>query len=839
MPGRARATLYGVLFFASGAAGLVYQVVWMRELGLLFGNTAQAAGATLTAFFAGLALGGWAFGRRKKPLRRPLVTFALLELGIVVAALGALYIIVLYASWLPDLYAYAGPGSWLFTAIKLGLALVCLLPAAFLMGGTFPVLGEAFTRERDALGRSAGLLYALNTLGAATGAFLAAFVLPAAIGFRAQYGLAMATSAAVAVLAWVGDWLPATRGPWRAAPAQGGAGTLPRGLVVLAFLSGLGALALEVLWTRQLAIHLQNSVYTFGLILVVVLLALGGGALLARRLMRTRRLRGTLVTLLALSAGLVAWTPTWLDVVHEGGWVLRSGDGFTAYVWSVFAEGLIVLGPAALAIGTVFPFVMHLAPKVGRSRVPPAAVLGRLVAWNTVGAILGAFAAGFLIGPLVGPRVAASAVAVLYAAAALVVVRQRTQRGLAVTGALVAIVGVGLGLSVLQAREGLVPSKERLIEVYHGSGGTVTVSRRGIHKKLRINRGYALGGTADPRWEHLQAHIPLLIHPDPKDVFFIGLGTGITAGGAVLHDVDSITVAELVPEVVTAAKEHFAAHHLTHGLFEDERVTIRVEDARTILRGTRETYDVIVGDLFLPWKRGVGAVFNSEQLWAARKRLRPGGIYAQWLPLYQLSEEEFETIAATFQSVFREAGIWRGDFFDHRPIVALVGHEDRGDIAPVLDAGAFQARYEEAARRGWLGTEAGGSSIGFQLYAGHLSGAFERLKDVRRTTDAQPWIELLAPVHERARKAKRERAFTGKALLAFFEEMHAAVPPAKDPLLAGASTTQKRWVEAGRHLYAYGAYQRVGDGKQRRDAWRNWLLRVRAADRPEVEDWIR
>lgn len=839
MPGSPRAALYGVLFFASGAAGLVYQVVWMRELGLLFGNTAQAAGATLTAFFSGLALGGWAFGRRQKPLRRPLVAFALLELGIVVAALGAFAIIVLYASWLPDLYAYAGAGSWLFTAIKLGLALVCLLPAAFLMGGTFPVLGEAFTRERDTLGRSAGLLYALNTLGAATGAFLAAFVLPAAVGVRGSYGLAMATSAGVAVLAWVGDWIPATRGPWRVATAEAGRGALPRGLVVLAFLSGLGALALEVLWTRQLAIHLQNSVYTFGLILVVVLLALGGGALLARRLMRVRRLRGTLVVLLALSAGLVAWTPAWLEVVHEGGWVMRTGDGFAAYVWSVFAEALLVLGPAALAIGTVFPYVMHLAPRVGRGRAPAAAVLGRLVAWNTLGAILGAFGAGFLIGPLVGPRVAASAVALLYAGAAIALVRRRTGRGPVVTGALVAIVGVGVGLSVVQAREGLVPPKERLIAVYHGSAGTVTVSRRGVHKKLRINRGYALGGTAEPRWEHLQAHIPLLIHPDPKDVFFIGLGTGITAGGAVLHDVESITVAELVPEVVEAAREHFADHDLTHGLFQDERVTIRVEDARTILRGTRATYDVIVGDLFLPWKRGVGAVFNREQLAAARSRLRPGGIYAQWLPLYQLSREEFETIAATFLGVFPHAGIWRGDFFDHRPIVALVGHQDRGPIAPVLDAGAFQARYEEAARRGWLGSEAGGASIGFQLYAGHLHGAWARLADARPTTDTQPWIELLAPVHERARKARRERAFTGKALLALYEEMHAALPPARDPLLAGASATQKRWVEAGRHLYAYAVYQRVGDGKLRRDAWRDWLLRVRAPVRPDVEDWVR
>ncbi len=306
VPERRDRFLTGTLLFASGFAGLVYQVLWMRELGLLFGNDAYAVATTLAAFFLGIAMGSAVFGRRAHRYARPLLAYAGVEVGVAAAALLYFGLLGLFHFFYEPLFGVFGGHRIGFTSVKFLCALVVLLPPAFFMGGTLPLMSQHLVRGAGTLGVTASTLYGLNTLGAALGALSAAFVLVPMLGVRATYGVALASSLGVAVVAAGFGRVPIP-GRCSAPEVEGSA---PSELRLLAAVSGFVALALEVLWTRMFAQVLQNSVYTFALILTTFLLALAAGAaaagVLARRSLEARRV---LALLLVGGGMLVAATP--------------------------------------------------------------------------------------------------------------------------------------------------------------------------------------------------------------------------------------------------------------------------------------------------------------------------------------------------------------------------------------------------------------------------------------------------------------------------------------------------------------------------------------------------
>ena len=412
--------LLAVLVFLSGAASLVYEVLWLKELGLLFGSTAYAASTTLAVFFLGLAVGGAVFGRLSPRLRSPLRTYAWLELGIAAAAAAYFLLLAIYFQLYGPLYDALADRPAAFNAARIALATLALLPPAALMGGTLPILGQHLVRRPDELGRIGSFLYAVNTLGAATGAFLAGFVLPLALGFDRAYLLAMAVNVAVAALAWRLAGAADARG----APAEEASadhrrhsprpGKAPRGrtaatttttvttvpcpawlLGTVACLSGAFALGLEVLWTRMFAQVLQNSVYTFSIILVVFLAALAAGSAIANRLCRVRAAPGQVLWLLLTLSGLgTAVIPFGFHDLTGGLGTLVTGDGWLLYVFSIFANTALLLFVPAALLGSAFPYLLRAAEG---SRAAPGAVIGRLNALNTGGAVVGSLAAGFVL----------------------------------------------------------------------------------------------------------------------------------------------------------------------------------------------------------------------------------------------------------------------------------------------------------------------------------------------------------------------------------------------------------------------------------------------------------
>jgi len=280
-----------LLVFLSGFCALVYQVLWMKQLALLFGNTSHAAGVTLAAFFAGLAAGSWFWGRRSARCRNPMRIYAGLEIGIAITALLYFAVIHGYHIIYPEVYQSLHSEVWLLL-IKFLLALILIFPPAFCMGGTIPVMGQHAIRVPTCFGSTSALLYGVNTLGATLGAFLAGFFMPLWFGFQATCLIAIGLTLVVAGVAYL-----LSRSTFATIAVEAEAkGELPPVhpppddhriiLTAICFLSGFGVLALEVLWTRMFALVLENSVYTFAAILVVVLSCLAGGSLISSLLAR-------------------------------------------------------------------------------------------------------------------------------------------------------------------------------------------------------------------------------------------------------------------------------------------------------------------------------------------------------------------------------------------------------------------------------------------------------------------------------------------------------------------------------------------------------------------------
>jgi len=833
-----RLPLLALLFAASGFAGLVYEVLWLRGLGLLFGNTVLAASTTLAAFFLGLAVGAWRWGKRSARLDRPLRTYAVLEVAIAASVLPYFLLLPAYRAFYEPIYSALGGWPSGLTAVQFLAASAVLFPPAFFMGGTLPVVGQYLVRRSDQLGRTGSLLYALNTAGAAAGALCAGFYLPSALGYRASFGLAMAVNVAVAAVAYVIDRADPPAKPAKPTKAKKSrrpsatpfSATFPVPLPLLAFLSGFLTLGLEVLWTRMFSQVMQNSVYTFSAILVVFLAVLSLGGLLANLLARRKASTSTtLSTLLALAGIAAAASPFLFMDATDGMRYIGSGMPWPAYVTAVFVKVTLVLLVPGILAGAVFPYLAKAAESLADADAGP--VLGSLAAWNTLGAVAGSVSAGFLVLPTVGlwAGLRLFGLAYLLVAGAMLARAQRTSW----TAAAVPAVGLLLVITALDATRlplvRVVNDDERLLETWQGSHGVVAVAERPSGLRIKVNNFYRLGGSAAAEHERNQALIPLMAHPDPKEVFFLGMGTGITAGAALSQPVDEIVVAELVPEVIDAAAKYF--NDFSGGLFSDPRARVLAADGRNHLAGSSRRYDAIIGDLFIPWKQGSGSLYSLEHFRAVSRRLKPGGVFMQWLPLYQVSEEEFRIIARTLLEAFPEVVLWRGDFYANKPILGLMASNEPLE----LDPAAIVARGRRMSGRPDLPAFAV-EAVTIPFYAGNLGRSRSVLGDGPINTDDRPVIEYGSPrSHRTARSAGNEDGwFTGAPLARLFARLAEETPLTEDPYLARLTSEQRGYVLAGRLYYERAVAKSEGDEALAEQRLAQFHLLIPTEFRPET-----
>jgi spermidine synthase len=831
------------MVFLSGFACLIYQILWMRQFGLFFGSTSHAAALTLAAFFAGLAAGAWFWGRRSALFAKPLKTYAWLELGIAIGGVAVMVAPCLSHSLYPLLYGQDGPGIALLS-FKILWTLVMVFPPAFLMGGTVPVLGQCLIGRQSEFGATAARIYAVNTIGAACGAFAAAFVLIGSLGFRLTCLVAIVVSTLAAVLAFNLSRHASTNStrqqpsPKKSAIARPAAGMSRGWIGILAFLSGFNILALEVLWTRMLAQVHENSVYSFSSVLIIVLACLATGAWLASKL-AAGKLPGAQSLLLLTSFGGAALcvSPFIFVRLTDNLGMLPTDASFAGYVFKLFATGFLAIGPACLLLGAVFPLLMKseepFATQAGYS-------IGRLSSINTVGAILGSLVCGFLLLQWLGMWRAMQVIAVSYLFAALFTPGNRSP--IIRAAKVLVFVVIVMALTLLNpaklpttASTDALGRAETVVEKWEASDCTVTVvGKHGDNLAIKINSNYGLGSTGAYAPQMFQARIPLLAFPATDSVFFLGMGTGITAGEALddndFKNITKVVVAELSPSVVEASKKYFAGGtggpDMTNGLYRDPRAKVLVEDGRNHLAGTRENYAMINSDLFLPYGRGTGDLYSREHFRNVKSRLKPGGVFVQWLPLYQVSENEFGIIARTMLSVFPQVSLWRGNFQPGAEMAALVGHQNM-DPLPAGTLDVERAKQEAVEGATHLDMQQLMLPINPQtillFYGGNLTLAADLFAKYPLNTDDKPVIEFGTPKSLHRTKEQGSPHFVASKFADLVDQIQTRTPPASDPLLASRSPSSRELALAGSAFHRGWIARATGDERQWMENWERFL----------------
>lgn len=737
------------LFFLSGVAVLVYEASWSRLVGLAVGQTAQAAALVLASYFTGMAVGQFLGGRLASRVP-PLLGYGVAEL----VAAGWACVVPALLGWVGT---PGGPGDreW-FRDSASGRAAWCfliLVPATVPLGVTLPLVVASLTAG-TASRRRGPLAYGLNTAGGVVGIVAASAVLLIVVGVRTSGFLAAALSAACGLAACVVAIRRGDRArPEVPAEVAGESVEGSRAWAVVAAVSGFGTLGLEVLYTRLFALVFHNSVYTFGAVVAVFLLALSLGAALASRLGKRFRPRQIATASFALG-GLTLGVSVAAFPAVTGLNYFSFGDTFAGYLAGAFGlVALFVLPPITL-LGMALPAAIHSASG-GRA-------VGSVTAANTLAGAGGALAAGFLLPPLLGVWSAFAAFVVLFGAAGVGLLVQGGSRRLA--SALAVTVAVSAVVIVCQPRSDRAQADGgEVVRRWESDYGWVDVVRtRGGALAVRQNLHYRHGSTADAAREYRQGRLPLLLHPEPAEVAFLGLGTGLTAAPAVADGgVESVVVVELIPEVVEASRLLASANL---GVVDHPKVEVRVADARHHLLRTSRRFDVIVSDLFVPWESRAGYLYTVEFYETVRRRLKAGGLFCQWVALYQLGPEQFELIADSFSSAFPHTTLWWGRYDANQPVVALIGSDEPLAVDPARLGDRWDAVRDLP----------GGADPDLRTPAdlpGLYLGGWERDPSRKLNTDEHPRLEFTAPISHRA-----GRTLYGPALRRYFDQVLSRLP---------------------------------------------------------------
>lgn len=664
------------LFLLSGAAGLGYQLVWAQMLAQRIGHEMPAVLAVVTAFLGGMALGAWILDGPISRSPSPGRWYAALEGAIGLAGLSATALLPFTADqalrWIGLEPSFAR--HW---AVAFGVPFVVLLPATFALGATLPAM-ERWVARMAADPRCVGGLYAANTLGAVVGTLLCAFALMPRLGLTLTAASLAAVNLLAAVLAFAlvrrmdrnrpgADALPPAE---PAAPAPSFARpVLSPALAARMLATGVLGIGYEVIGVRVLSQVLENTVYTFALVLAVYLLGTSAGAALYQRFGRGRepaRLASDLLGALAVAC-LLSLAILKLAPALRAALVNALGGHAAAALLAEFGVAAAVFTLPTMVMGATFSTLVQGARQ-------PHGGVGRAAALNTLGGAVGSALFGGALLPWLGSRWTLAVLALGY----LTLMPRWTQRrwlypaGAALLALLppydLRLITVPPGGRVLAYREGVMAS---VAVVEDATGARV----------LRVNNRFQMGGTAAAAAEYRQAQLPLLLHPDPREALFLGTGTGITLGAATLHPQLRTCGVELVPEVA-ALMPWFEPHNFAP--LQKPNVRLLVADARRVVsvRGSASRpgrtaeggwYDVIVADLFHPARDGAGALYTVEQFQQMAAALRPGGLCCQWLPLHQLDEATLRCIVRSFLHVFPAAQAWLLHWNVDVPVIGLVG----------------------------------------------------------------------------------------------------------------------------------------------------------------------
>jgi len=699
-----------LLFFCSGATALVYEVMWSKYLSLLFGSTIQAQTVVLAVFMGGLALGNRLFGSRADLWRAPLPVYGYIEIAI---GLYAFFFPFLYST--ADLVFQTIGARVLenrpaLLVLKTILSLGLLLAPTILMGGTLPLLASWLDKQYSDSSRWAARFYAINSLGAVLGATMAGFFLVPWLGLSSTLQATALTNFFIGLIAVAMGRRPSALPPVRpdelvspskspapldetnrqasevqraAGPVMANTWRLPAATSALVFLTGGVSMGLEVLASRCLSLIFGASLQSFATVLIAFILGIGlGSFMIASPRWKHLAVTKCIIILLLLAAGWIGLIIFKMEesvdlyrLARTG--LARTNTGYRYHQLLTALFSIVVLGIPAAFLGSVLPLCIRARAREAKTL---ADQVGRLLTANTLGCVCGVLITGFILMPHFGLRASFATLAMAVCAAAfLVAVESRTRWALALAPALAVVVLLVnlvqkenwkyvLSSGVFRAREVEIDRSAmemrrkhiRILFYEDAADATVSVEQGdGIAApdqiSLRINGKVDATSRGDLSTQYLLAHLPMLAKPDSRDVFVLGLGSGITAGALLGHPIAQLVIAENCDPVVRAAK-FFAPWN--RGVVTNRLTRIWREDARTVLKLKPQLYDVIISEPSNPWMAGVGSVFSREFYALASSRLKPGGVMAQWFHIYEMHDGIIDLVLQTFVSVFPHVEIW-------------------------------------------------------------------------------------------------------------------------------------------------------------------------------------
>ena len=770
--------ILGACFAVSGATSLVLQVAWSKELSYILGSTLYGSATVVAAFMAGLGIGSALAGRYAERLARPVRSYALIQFGI--AACGAVSIPVFRATEpvFRFLFQTFAPGEAGFLLARFLVVFFLILLPVTLMGMTLPIIVGAYARRKEKYGFEAGLIYGVNTLGATFGTWLAGFFILPLFGLWKTCVIAGLSDAVVGILAlWVdrrlspledirlerrqhrtrrGASLVSASPPWSRKQWMVGS---------LFAVSGAAAMVYEVGWFRLLGLTMGPSVYVFSAILGIFLLGVGLGSTVAARWAERIRFGGVWSfamlegVLCLLGLGQTFYYNRLPQLNYDLFIWSTNSFGLSGLFWGQLGVAAVVVLPACLVMGALFPVTVRAVRESGREETSPEANVGRLYVMNTFGGIVGSLAAGFLMVPrigvwktLIGTSLASGALALI----ALVLASQlgrimRTACAVGILAASIVLAATAPALDIALFNQGLYreayttrkldldrPRKEQLVYFHEGINSPVAVFNIGGEATLRVS-GKVDASTipGDFTTQLFVGHLPVMFNENPARVAVIGYGSGMSAMAALTHpEVRSLDIIEIERGVIEASP-YFECINLNS--LADPRTHVVLDDARVYLTHTGKTYDVITSEPSNPWMAGMSNLFTTDFYRIVRERLSPNGVFGQWIQTYELSEETFKVILASIHDVFPHVVVFR-------PVV--------GDVVVLASKRPIQVPWENFRKR-FLGDRAFASfervgivnpfQLFFHFYASE--NVVERFiaGTSFRNTDDNVWLEYRMP----------------------------------------------------------------------------------------------
>jgi spermidine synthase len=680
------------LFFLSGFTGLGYEVLWGKWLGTVFGSSAWAIATTLSAFMAGLALGSYTAGRLKIINKyNQFLIYGILELGIGIYALLFPSILNM-TDYLQGHFAFGWIDHYAFyNLLRFVLCLFAIIIPTSLMGATLPILSEYISQRASSPVQWSSYLYGSNTFGAFIGTIISGFFLIAAFGLTKANLIFVCINVVVGLTAIVhalfkdSQAIRAVLQTQESEQIVSSSPNLYRIIVLIFFINGFCNLAYEVLWTKALSLIIGSTTYAFTLMLGIFLAGIALGSLYISR--KLGSIKNMLLLFIICQIGMGLWvlaSPLLINQMPT--WFLRGllSGGMTWHALIIVKIILctILIAPLTLLAGAVFPLGFKLAFS---SKEQLKHEVANLYGINTAGGILGSFIAGFITIPLLGMELSLKIIALFHIAAVIILLIRRTegkqifakyQIHATIAGLIIIILtftatwdkkmlasGVYFQPRRFIDSENKILVKDRMAEetlVYHGEGAGAVVDvieSPGGYRELSINgQPVASSFFYDYRLQRLLGILPLMLHPKPEHILVIGLGTGMTSGTSAIDTTSKeITIVELNKDVVTASDE-FKSWNLN--VLSKPNVKIVIEDALHYLKYVDKKYDIITSDPIHPFLPGSSNLYALDHYEVSREKLNPGGIFCQWVPLYQLNEIDVKTILKTFAAAFDNATMW-------------------------------------------------------------------------------------------------------------------------------------------------------------------------------------